>query len=69
VLLKSGGYSFTLQEISRSRLPTIWPGHAGDVHIKPLHDCAITNTEALSPAIYNCRTSGVALASTWLFPH
>jgi len=29
---------------------------AGDVLIKLLHDCVITNVEALSLLIYNCRT-------------
>ena len=38
-----------------SLLLTISPGHVGDAHIKPWRDCVITNAEALSLLIYNCR--------------
>lgn len=56
VLQKSGSSSFVLLGISRSHLPTIWPGHVGDVRTKHLRDCAITSANALSAVIYNCRT-------------
>jgi hypothetical protein len=60
-LPKSDGFSFILWANGLFLLRTAWPGHFGDAPIKPLQDSAITDTEALSQAIYNCRISLIKL--------
>lgn len=47
---------FTLSANRLSLLLTIWLGRVGDALIKLLRGFAITNVEALSSVIYNCRT-------------
>ena len=56
MLPKFGGFSFVSWANSLSLLPITWPGHSGDVRIKPSHGFAITSVEVLSPVIYNYRT-------------
>ena len=55
-LPKSGGFSFVSSTHHLALFPITSPGHSGDARIKLSHGFAITNAEAFSPAIYNCRT-------------
>src|SRR5258708_28433853 len=48
-----------------SLLPTTWPGHSGDARIKLSRSFVITNTERLSPVIYDCKTRACGLPP-WL---
>jgi hypothetical protein len=54
-LLKSGDCFFVSSVHRLSLLPTLWPGHSGDVRTKLSRAFVITGTDVRLPVIYNCR--------------